>query len=82
MENKWERWYEADCIRKVNTYWIVNPLLTHSCDTYLHTDPECVRMKKIFDFYWIGYQKLKWTNPFFFWINGVSGRCAEINIRV
>ena len=92
MENKWARWYEADCIRRVNTDWRVSPMLPNyasvwmrdwtlygklhhhkvvtgraeelpsdwtdwyknSWDTYLHTDPECVRMKKIFDFYGIG----------------------------
>jgi hypothetical protein len=86
---KWSRWYEADCIRKVNDKMKTSPVFTssarkwtedwtlfgkihiHKCstgrveklpldwtdyyksswNTYLHTDPACVRIKKICDLY-------------------------------
>jgi hypothetical protein len=89
---RWCKWYEADCIRRINTDKMTNQVLgdsatkwmsdwtlygrihlhklvtgqvdtlpcdwtdwyKNSWDRYLHTDPECVRMKEIFDLFGIG----------------------------
>jgi hypothetical protein len=91
MENKWSRWYEADCIRKKVDTMRMSPVFEgpakkwsedwtlfgkihiHKCatgyseklplectwykeswDTYLHTDPDCVEIKRLCDLYEIG----------------------------
>ena len=89
MENKWSRFYEADCIRKKVDTMKMSPvfegsakkltedwtlfgkihihkcatghmekLLSDSTDwykdswyTYLHTDPDCVRIRRLLEYY-------------------------------